>query len=359
METVPHSLEVGLVGCDHPHSSSHLSTLLSLDEVAVVHLWDPDPHAAAKLAEQAGEKLGPVHTSLDSLLSDDDVVWLLVNLRNDIAPGVMAQIAAAGKPVLAEKPIGRSFAETSAVVKAFREAELSLSICFQNRYKPAAQMIRGWLAAQHLGRICAAETKLHTTQVALRNPRHWLFDRALSGGGILPWLGCHYLDLLRYTTGLEPVAVTAQVATLSGESIDVEDMAVMTIGLSNGALATASFGYLMPGGRPGYLTPGYDTHFGLKGTDGHLAWAIAADEQVVDAYSRHPSWRGAASRRFSLKEEPAQAYGNRYGLEFARDALHAALIGEDGPATGEDLLVVWKLIEAAHRSSETGARQTV
>ncbi len=359
MSAVPQGLEVALLGCDHPHSSSHLDTLLSLEEVAVVHLWDPDPHAPAKLAEKAGEKLGPMHTSLDSLLAEEQVVWLLVCLRNDVAPGVMLQCAAAGKPVLAEKPIGRSLAETAAVVQAFRAAGLSLSICFQNRYKPAAQVIRGWCAEQQFGRLCAAETKLHTTQVALRNPRHWLFDQALSGGGILPWLGCHYLDLLWYLTGLEPVAVSGQVATLSGESIDVEDLAVMTISLSNGALATASFGYLMPGGRPGYLTPGYDTQFGLKGTDGYLSWAIAAEQQQVDAYSRHPSWRGAAARQFSLKEEPAKAYGGRYGLEFAREALTAALAGGDGPATGEDLLRVWRLIEAVYRSSETGERQAI
>jgi len=359
MGTARTGLQVALLGCDHPHSSSHLDTLLSLDEVSTIHLWDPDPAAPSRLTDKAGAKLGPVHASLDSLLAEDEVVWLLVCLRNDLAPGVMLQCAAAGKPVLAEKPIGRSFAETEGVVQAFRDAGLSLSICFQNRYKPAAQMIRGWLAEDHLGRICTAETKLHTTQVALRNPQHWLFNKALSGGGILPWLGCHYLDLLRYLTGLEPVTVSAQVATLSGEAIDVEDLAVMTIGLSNGALATASFGYLMPGGRPGYITPGYDTHFGLKGTDGHLAWAIAADQQQVDAYSRHPSWRGAAARQITLKEEPAKAYGARYGLEFARDALEAALNGEDGPATGEDLLMVWKMIEAAYRSSEIGARQTI
>lgn len=348
-----------LLGCGHPHSSSHLQTLCSVDEVTGIHLWDPEPAVAHALAPAAGEKLAAVHDELPALLGDERIGWVLASLRNDLSPEALLACAEAGKPVLSEKPMGRSLGEVEPVVAAFRSRGLSLAVCFQNRWKPAARIAREWVAEGLFGRLCSAETRLHTTQVRLRDPRHWLFDRARSGGGILPWLGCHYLDLLRFVMGAEAVAVTAQCATLSGEAIDVEDMAVLTIEFDNGALATATFGYLMPGGQPGYLTPGYDTWFALKGTLGQLDWEPAADAQRLDAVSVHERWVGAPKRTLALVEEDAKAYGGRPGLEFARECLAAAQRGADGPTCGEDMLAIWRLIEAAYRSQEHGVRVTL
>lgn len=359
MPELAHPLQVALLGCGHPHSSSHLQTLCSLTEVTKIHLWDPEPAAADALAPNAGDKLGMVHHDLDDLLGNDDVTWLLVSVRNDLSPEVLLRCAKAGKPVLSEKPLGRGLSEVEPVVAAFRQAGLSLAVCFQNRYKPAALQLREWLSHDLLGRLCAGELRLHTTQVRLRNPKHWLFDQDLSGGGILPWLGCHYLDLLRFTTGLEVKSVMAHCSTLSGEEIDVEDMAALTMELSNGALVTGSFGYLMPGGKAGYLTPGYDTYFGLKGTLGQVAWEVSGTPQQLQVTSFDDHWVGSPRRTMGFEEEPAKAYGNRAGLEFARDCIRAAQRGGDGPTCGEDMLRVWELIEAAYRSMSEGVKVTL
>ncbi len=343
-----------LLGCGHPHSSSHLQTLVTLPEVAGIHLWDPEPAVAETLRAAAGPKLVAVHPRLDDLLSDGRLGWGLASLRSDVGPEILLRCAEAGLPVMAEKPIGRSHAEVAPVVAAFRERGLALGVCFQNRWKPAARLLRDWVAEGLLGRPCVAETRLHTTQVKLRDPRHWLFNQRLSGGGILPWLGCHYLDLLRWILRDEVVTVTAQCATASGEAIDVEDLAVLTLRFAGGVLATATFGYLMPGGNPGYLSPGYDTILALKGTGGWANWTPTGTPQVLDAYSTAAAWVGGPGRRWEFAEEPALAYGGRAGAEFLREFHEAALDGRDGPTTGEDLLAVWAIIEAAYRASRDG-----
>lgn len=349
---MPEPVTAALLGCDHPHSRAHLETLVTLDLVNEIELWDPDPAAAERLALAMAEPTvsrGP--DQLDDLLAEERVRWIVCCVRNDLAPDVLLRCAAAGKPVLAEKPLGRGSAEVAPVVEAFRQAGLSLAVCFQNRYKPGAGAIWGLVQGGFFGRLTVAETRLHTTHVRLRDPSHWLFDRARAGGGILPWLGCHYLDLLRYLLGAEVSEVTAQCATLSGEAIDVEDAAVLTLRFDNGCLATASFGYLMPGGQAGYLNPGYDMYLGLKGTLGGVSWDLGAAPQVIDAVSHHPLWRGAPIRRMSFDEERARAYGQRYGLEFARDCLLAALDGGEPPASGDDMLAVWRIIEQAYDSA--------
>ncbi len=351
--------EAALIGCDHPHSASHLDTLVSLTEVTGIHLWDPSPGAADALRERAGSKLVAVHADLDAVLSDGRIGWLLVGVRHDLFAGLLGQCAQAGKPVFAEKPLGLSRAEVAPVVAAFRERGLSLSVAFVNRAKPVVKELRRAVQAGWLGRLCSAETRLHTTTVQLRNPRHWLFDKALSGGGIIPWLGCHHLDLMRYVMGAEATSVTAQCATLSGEAISVEDMAVLTIGFDNGALATATFGYLMPGGGTGNTFAAKDTYFGLKGTLGQASFVPTDAAPDLDLVSFHTDCAGAPARRLHLPEARAKAYGEQPGLEFAREALQAALEGRDGPATGEDMLACWAIIEGAWQSSAEGVRVTL
>jgi predicted dehydrogenase len=325
-----------------------------MDEVTAVHLYDADHAAAVELARQAGDKVEVCHYQLDSLLSAADVPWWLACLRNDECPAVLLEAAGAGKSVFAEKPIGRSAAEVEPVVAAFRQAGLSLGVAFTNRYRPAAVQARQLIAEGRLGRITAAETRLHTSQVALRDPAHWLFDNAVSGGGILAWLGCHYLDLLRFILGQEVVSVTAQVDTLSGEDIDVEDVAVLTLRFASGALATATFGYLMPVSPPGYHRGAYDTYLGVKGVAGQISWEVFGPDQRLIATSACDDWAAAPQREFCFHEAPADAYGGRSGLEFARDCLRSAQEGTDPPATGEDLLAVWRIIDAAYESSREG-----
>ncbi|MCC7493759.1 MAG: Gfo/Idh/MocA family oxidoreductase [Fimbriimonadaceae bacterium] len=347
-------VEAALLGCDHPHAASHLTTLQTMPEVSGIHLWDPDPAVAEALAAKVGPKLRAVHQHLDSVRSEAAVPWAIAGLRHDRHAELLLRWAEAGKSVLSEKPIGLNSAEVRPVVAAYRQRGLSLSVLYTNRFKPAVGLLREAVAKGWLGRLCSAETRLHTTTVGLRNPRHWLFNKALSGGGILPWLGCHYLDLLRYILGSEVVSVTAHCATLSGEAIDVEDMAVLTLRFANGCLATASFGYLMPGGSGGNSFASKDTWLGLKGTLGSASFAPTDDPQVVDLVTFHPDWVGAPERRVSFREEVVPAYGDRPGLEFAQQALRAALAGEDGPATGEDMLRTWEIIEAAWESAERG-----
>ena len=85
-----------------------------------------------------------------------------------------------------------------------------------------------------------------TTQVRLRDPQHWLFKREVAGGGILTWLACHWLDLIRYISGEEFTRVGAELATLSDEPITVEDTAAVTFRLSGGAVGACTPGISSP-----------------------------------------------------------------------------------------------------------------
>ena len=79
--------------------------------------------------------------------------------------------------------------------------------------------VRALIAQDLVGPLMSIEMRMLTTQPMFRKPESWLFSQSEAGGGMLAWLGCHYIDMMRYISGDEIVSVAAEVATRSGETI--------------------------------------------------------------------------------------------------------------------------------------------
>jgi predicted dehydrogenase len=193
-----------------------LRTLQQLPEVGRILLWDINPEALERVRSEQGDKVAGAFTDLDALLGDANLAFAIAALRNDLGPDLFGRVLAAGKPLMAEKPIGRTAADTERVIDAAQRAGVKLAVCYQNRFTSWAQDIRRMVQQGLLGPLISVEMRMVTTQVRFRNPQHWLFRHDQAGGGILSWLGCHYIDLMHYLTGDEIVAVSAEVATRSG-----------------------------------------------------------------------------------------------------------------------------------------------
>src|SRR4051794_17341991 len=94
-------LNAALLGLQHPHSDTHLQTLLRLPEVEHVLLWDADSDALARFqathGAQAGEKIMATYTDLGELLARSDWQFAIGALRTDQAVEIYLRIFAAGR----------------------------------------------------------------------------------------------------------------------------------------------------------------------------------------------------------------------------------------------------------------------
>ena len=179
------------------------------------------------------------------------VTHALVALPNDRTPGALVQVIDAGVSVFTEKPAARSAAEFEPVLVALERRRVPFGVAYLNRGAPAIQQARELYRAGAIGRLLSVELRMVTTRVGMRTPESWLFRRDVAGGGILAWLACHWLDALRFVTAEEIVRVQAEIATLSGEAIDVEDTAVVAFRTSGGAVGSLHAGYVLALGNPG------------------------------------------------------------------------------------------------------------
>ena len=348
------NLVVGVIGLTHPHSAAHLGTLDASAMVQRVVLYDPDPGAREQGSRICG-KVDATYADLSALLTRPDVPVVVIALPTDLTPDVIVRAAGAGKHVICEKPCARSAAEMRPILEVLERHRSQFAVCYVWRAHPAIERMRDLVQAGALGRLTSVELRMVTSQVTLRDPTHWLFKRNIAGGGVLSWLGCHWLDVLRYLTGQEVTQVGAMLATLSGEAIDVEDVASVSLRLTGGAVATLYAGYLLPYGRSGYEGASFDQSVILRGTCGTLQYQNAGGDQLVTLHSMASRWQTAPEQmwRFALPSLPA--YGGAYGLRFVEAFIRSALSGEGtSPASALDALRVLEILDGIYASAETG-----
>ena len=344
----------GMIGLTHPHSAGHLRTLDALDGVADVVLYDPDPTARAS-GTGLCRKARAVYADLPALLARSDVSVVVIALPADRTPDAIMQAALAGKHIICEKPCARSAGEFRPVLDALERHRVGFTVCYVWRTHPAIERMRELVQSGAVGRLTSAELRMVTSQVRLRDPAHWLFKRDVAGGGILSWLGCHWLDALRSVTAQEVCAVSAMVGNLSGETIDVEDVASVNLRLSGGALVSLYAGYLLPFGPPGYEGATFDHTMIFRGVLGTAQYQRSGDEHLVRLRSTAPEWHTPSEQVDRYVLPPAPAYGGAPGLRFVEMFLRGVHDGNGvSPASAIDALRVLEILDAIYVSARTG-----
>lgn len=164
-----------------------------------------------------------------------------------------------GKHVLCEKPLSLRY-EDAKELSALAEAKgVAAAVDFNNRFYPTCTQVRGLVA--EMGDPVLIHGHYQQEFNILPCPYSWRYREATRATSEI---GSHFIDLMRYLTGLEVEAVSAVFQTLQpegrvrdgllypdgeGEAVTVsnEDTAVVTFRLSGGAVASAVFSEISPG----------------------------------------------------------------------------------------------------------------
>ena len=345
-------MKAALLGLTHPHSGILLTTLENLPEITSVCLWDADPAVAVKPTLPASRKALPPTTDLDAVLAQPDLAFAIVCLRNDQAAAVSRQVIAAGKHLLVEKPVGLTSAEITGLQEAADRAGIVASVLYPRRAHPCVVAARRLAQSGALGPLLTLESRFLATQVRFRHPTSWLFRREQAGGGILLWLGCHCLDLLQYVPDDEITAVGAMLATRSGEAIDVEDTAALTLKFRSGAVGTFHAGYTLAYSGEGYVNlAGYDSYLGFNGRTGRVVWPDLNPRLLIESPPA-PGQSPAREETFPLPS--STSYGGSGGEDFFRQFFSAIQGRGVPPTTLADAARTARIIEAAEESSRSG-----
>jgi len=296
-----------------------MQAMLAADAVEAVAIADPAPDAA-----QAAAELAPGAALVDGLdaLLDRDLDGVVIATPSALHAEQSIAALKRGVAVFCQKPLGRTAAETAAVVEAARAADRLLAVDLSYRLTEGMQRIHEAVRSGALGRVFAADLTFHN---AYGPDKPWFYDARQAGGGCVMDLGVHLVDLALWMLDFAAVERVESRLLAAGAPLDpgggqVEDYAVAALHLGGGQVVRLACSWRLQAGCDAEISAAF---YGDRGGAAMRNVGGSFYDFEADAFSgtqRRPlsrppdAWGGRAAAQWAQ----ALARGRRFDPECAR-----------------------------------------
>ena len=348
-------LKVGIIGCGGITNNKHLPAMKRNGNFEVVAFCDIKPEEAEKTKKLYGTEDARIYTDYKELIKEDlDAVYVLT--PNSSHAHITVDALKAGKHVMCEKPMAKTYEEAKQMVETAKETGKILTIGYQNRYRSDSTYLKRSCENGDLGEIYYA--KAHA--VRRRAVPTWgvFLDEEAQGGGPLIDIGTHALDLtLWMMNNYEPESVMGSVyrkladqteqGNMFGEwdpkKFTVEDSAFGFIKMKNGATIHLEASWALN------TLDVHEAQTSLCGTkagadmkEGLRINRVQYNKQCVEK----PDLGSGAVAYFDGKAETESDIEQRI-------FYHAVADGEPVVVKPEQAIVVTQILEAIYESAKT------
>jgi predicted dehydrogenase len=322
------SIALALIGLKG-HQYIVLEALPGLPEVELVAVADDDPEALKGVPALPGAR-PDTRAYLDhrELLDNHrpDVV-LEAGTDRDRAE-ILVACAERGIHLIAEKPLATDLAGLERVRAAVVKAGVKLTMLLTMRCEPPYLALRQAVANGAIGEVTQAGAQ---KSYRLGERPAWQKSRE-TFSGIIPFIGIHSLDLIRWATGREFTEVMAYASNVGHPEMgDLEDNACVVARLDNGASAAIRLDYCRPAAAP---------------THGDDRLRIAGNRGVVEAMAGGVT---LISSQQGPHELPLPA-----PVDFFSDYLEALRANREPFIAFGDCVRITEVALRARESAETG-----
>ena len=341
----------GIIGCG-AIAPMHALSIAEVEGARLVAVSDVREEAGREFGDRYGV---PSYTDYRRMLERDDLDAVSICVPTGMRTEIVETCAAAGKHILAEKPLEVSTQRIDRMIAASREAGVKLGCIFQLRFSDAAMEVQRAIADERFGRLVLGDAyiKWYRSQ-EYYDQGEWRGTWEFDGGGCLMNQGVHRIDLLLSFLG--PVStVHAHTGLVAHERVEVEDVATALLTFENGATG------VIEGSTA--IWPGHPARVEIHGTRGSaimeddaLSFWQFRDEHPQDESIRNRFGTGARSSGAGDPTAHIHHEGHRRQVldfvEAIRDDRAPAVDGSDGRLAVE-------LIEAIYRSARSGQTVTL
>ncbi|KGE19780.1 Gfo/Idh/MocA family protein [Paenibacillus wynnii] len=233
------SIGIGVISFWHVHAWDYVKQVQEHEDTYIAAVWDEDIDRGKKAAELMGV---PFFTSLDELLSQENVDAVIVDAPTNMHRDVLIAAAQAGKHIFTEKVIAPTVREVDEILSEVHQKQLKLTVSLPRLNDGYTLSIQELLSQGLLGEITYVRVRLsHNGAVAGWLPEHFYNLEQCSGGALID-LGCHPMYLTRLFLGQEVTGVSANFGYVTGK--EVEDNAVATLFTKSGAIGVVEAGFV-------------------------------------------------------------------------------------------------------------------
>ena len=166
-----------------------------------------------------------------------DAAYIATPVHLHAAQAIAA--AEAGKHVLCEKPMAMNVQECDRMIDAARSHGVKLGVAYYRRFYPVVERVKEIIGSGEIGVPSLAQVEaFEWFNPADDDPRSWLLQEQLAGGGPMFDCGCHRIEVL-----LDIFGPISEVKALIANTIfdrELEDTASALFRFAGGACAVLS-----------------------------------------------------------------------------------------------------------------------
>jgi len=146
------------------------------------------------------------YETMDAIANNPEIDVIYIVLPTGLHAKYAIKAANAGKHVWCEKPMAKTEEECKAIIAACNKNKVKLSIGYRLQHEPNTQQLIKWGKTRSYGAIKTVKSEVGF--FVGKHKKTWRSTQEL-GGGLIYDVGVYTVNGIRYTTGEEPIAVTA------------------------------------------------------------------------------------------------------------------------------------------------------
>jgi predicted dehydrogenase len=147
------------------------------------------------------------YQTFDKIADNKDIDVVYVVTPNGLHPEFAIRAAKAGKHVITEKPMANTVKECEDMIAACKKANVKLYVGYRLHFEPFNLEAMRIGQQKVFGKVKFVESSMG---FKIGDPTQWRLKKSLAGGGAMMDVGIYAIQGARYSTGEEPISVTAQ-----------------------------------------------------------------------------------------------------------------------------------------------------
>ncbi len=258
-------MKFGIVGTGMI-ANFHAKAIEAMQDSSLHSCFDRNPERAADFAEKNGIKS---YATMEEFLADPELEIITVGTPSGIHLEPALAGINAGKHVICEKPLEVTTQRIDPLIEASKKNNVTLAAILNRRFNESVVVLKDAVEKGRFGTLSLVEASIKWYRdQAYYDSAGWRGTWALDGGGALMNQSIHIIDQLIHTIG-SVTRVTASMALLAHENIEVEDTAVALLEFENGAKG------IVQGSTACWSSTGHPAEVNICGSEGS---AFLADE---------------------------------------------------------------------------------
>ena len=229
------SVRVGLLGAGNFVKSTLLRSMKDAGGADMITVCAGSGASAAHAAKRGGFQLATTDPEL--VIANPDVNIVVVATRHHLHASQVIPALRAGKHVFCEKPLCLNQDQLNEIVQAYTEANRKssqlLMIGFNRRFAPLIVELKKFLSD-----VREPLVMNYRVNAGFLPSSHWIQDPE-QGGGRIVGEACHFIDLMSFLCGSDPVQVFATAPPDSGRYR--ADNVILQLTFANGSSGVITY----------------------------------------------------------------------------------------------------------------------